>query len=401
MRSVCPSWWTGNTTNDGNGIFLTRLPAKIPHLRCFTRDGFVDYDHDGDLDIFIAGPSLLLLRNNGDRTFTDYTAQAKLTEKITAHSVVPTDFDNRRDIDLLVASSEKVSLWRNMRDGTFRDVAAEVGLGEVKGSSSVAAGDVNKDGFTDFYFGGAGFALSRGNARFQFVRAPASETTAQFLDYDNDGLLDLVTSSTTQIRISRNTGNAFAQVATIPSGPSPFLHQVILITTATRIWLLGSRAADCESRAMTVATQTDRCVYLWPVKSVIALWWERRSRCAPGVWLRSLKPTRRFRRLRLPTLFSVSENEPLWMRCAGVVAGGIVQAETEFGSGAASKLRHRCVAHRADRKPSSCPYLYVWNGERFEFLTDFLVAGRWAISMRPAVTTHPTRTNTCASTAIY
>ena len=305
------------TTTMATEVFLTRLPRRRSRTsRRFTRDGFCRLRSRWGSRHLYRWSIAFLLRNNGDRTFTDYTAQAKLTEKITAHSVVPTDFDNRRDIDLLVASSEKVSLWRNMRDGTFRDVAAEVGLGEVKGSSSVAAGDVNKDGFTDFYFGGAGFALSRGNARFQFVRAPASETTAQFLDYDNDGLLDLVTSSTTQIRISRNTGNAFAQVATIPSGPSPFLHQVILITTATRIWLLGSRAADCESRAMTVATQTDRCEYLWPARSVIALVWERRSRCAPGVWLRSLKPMRRFRRLRLPTLFSVSENEPLSMRCA-------------------------------------------------------------------------------------
>jgi hypothetical protein len=42
-----------------------------------------------------------------------------------------------------------------MRDGTFRDVAAEVGLAgsELKGATNVAAGDVNKDGFTDFYFG--------------------------------------------------------------------------------------------------------------------------------------------------------------------------------------------------------------------------------------------------------
>src|SRR5262249_27159806 len=141
--------------NDGNGSFSdVTAAAKIPASASASRaTAFVDYDHDGDLDIFTAGQ---LLRNNGDRTFTNQTTEAKLAEKVAALAVVPTDFDNRRDVDLLVVSTEKVSLWRNLRDGTFRDVAAEVGLGTLKDVNCVAAGDINKDGFTDFYFSNAG-----------------------------------------------------------------------------------------------------------------------------------------------------------------------------------------------------------------------------------------------------
>src|SRR5262249_42653327 len=116
--------------NDGKGGFTdATATSKIsmpPNLA--TTCAFVDYDHDGDLDLLIAGDGDLLLRNNGDATFSDQTAAAKLTDKVTAHAIVPTDFDNRRDIDLLIASTEKIALWRNMRDGTFRDVAGEVGL---------------------------------------------------------------------------------------------------------------------------------------------------------------------------------------------------------------------------------------------------------------------------------
>jgi hypothetical protein len=42
-----------------------------------------------------------------------------------------------------------------------------------------------------------------------------------------------------------------------------------------------------------------------------------------------------------------------------------------------------------DRKPSSCPYLYAWNGERFEFLTDFLGAGEMGYYEAPGVRNEP------------
>ncbi|HKR21281.1 MAG TPA: ASPIC/UnbV domain-containing protein, partial [Pyrinomonadaceae bacterium] len=54
---------------------------------------------------------------------------------------------------------------------------------------------------------------------------------------------------------------------------------------------------------------------------------------------------------------------------------GIVQAETEIAAGSTSKTALALSLTELDRKPSSCPYLYVWNGERFEFLTDFLGGG--------------------------
>ncbi|HEV2834271.1 MAG TPA: FG-GAP-like repeat-containing protein, partial [Pyrinomonadaceae bacterium] len=200
--------------NDGNGSFSdVTAAAKISVGSTSARSAaFVDVDHDGDLDIFI--PGSFLLRNNGDRTFTDQLATAKLHEKISANSVIPTDFDNRRDIDLLVASADKVSLWRNLRDGTFRDVAAETGLSEIKGAASVAAGDVNKDGYTDFYFSNGYFALSNGKEHFQIQQGPGDSDAAQFIDYDDDGLLDLVLVSGSKLRIIRNLGDGWSDVTT-------------------------------------------------------------------------------------------------------------------------------------------------------------------------------------------
>ncbi|MDQ3804596.1 MAG: hypothetical protein M3416_12275, partial [Acidobacteriota bacterium] len=62
---------------------------------------------------------------------------------------------------------------------------------------------------------------------------------------------------------------------------------------------------------------------------------------------------------------------------------GIVQAETEVGRAAGLTVTE------LDRKPSSCPYLYAWNGERFEFITDFLGGGELGYWVAPGVRAAP------------
>ena len=69
---------------------------------------------------------------------------------------------------------------------------------------------------------------------------------------------------------------------------------------------------------------------------------------------------------------------------------GILQAETATGDRAAATA---CTATltitELDRKPSSCPYLYTWNGTRFEFVTDFLGGGEMGYWQGPGVRNTP------------
>ena len=143
---------------------------------------WVDVDHDGDLDLVVGSP-LHLWRNNGDGKFTDITTDAGLANTVAGIAIVPTDFDNRRDVDLLILpEGSQPILYRNMRDGTFRDVAAASRLPQDKDYTAVAAADVNKDGYTDFFFARAGasgvFAISDGKERFVTREGPPGSAGA-------------------------------------------------------------------------------------------------------------------------------------------------------------------------------------------------------------------------------
>jgi tetratricopeptide (TPR) repeat protein len=422
--------------NDGNGHFTdVTVKAKLPaYPYLSTSVAFVDYDHDGDLDIFVGGgrdiaeplktgpaPGLLL-RNNGDGTFSDQTSAAKLATAMIAHAIVPTDFDNRRDIDIMIGTDKGVGLWRNLRDGTFKDVAEEIGLyaETLNSSSSVAVGDVNKDGFTDFYFGqhelGGYFALSDGRDHFEVRRGPGetvepNPTTARFnnasqlIDYDNDGLLDLVTAVTNgagndvrvELRIWRNTGDGWVEVSDKATrGLSTKVGPINQRLSGTRLLAAGDVDGDGDTDiifgipggglrvARNDGGNRNRAVRVQLAGKV-----SNRNGIGAKVELRAGSLQQKIETYSASpapapadVLFGIGSREradavrTIW-------PSGVIQAETEFGKPAVSTNLITLSVNELDRKPSSCPYLYAWNGKRFEFITDFMGGGEMGYLEEP------------------
>src|SRR5262249_26466022 len=134
-------------------------------------------------------------------------------------------------IDFLVVKyGSSVQLFRNQRDGSFKEVAEQVGIKESGKTLGVGSGDLNKDGFTDFYFldytGLPFWYLSDGRGGFvrqqdgKFGGRRPDGILAQVADYDNDGLLDVVELNRGSLRVRRNIGGAVNFDAVFPVSES-------------------------------------------------------------------------------------------------------------------------------------------------------------------------------------
>ncbi len=231
--------------NNGNGTF-TEVTKKAGLLSGKDRWGsgcaFVDYDKDGNLDLFVAnyinfdlkkakpllcpyrgvmascghtgmpGGVNLLYHNNGNGTFTDVSDQAGITKTTGTYglSVLVADFNNDSWPDVYVADDMAPSaLYRNNKNGTFTDIAPEAGCafnleGKVQAGMGVTAGDYDGDGWLDIFktnFSDDTSTLYRNLGKETFddvtITAGLGINTrwlgwgCGFFDPDNDGWLDL------------------------------------------------------------------------------------------------------------------------------------------------------------------------------------------------------------------
>lgn len=225
--------------NNGNGTFTgCALESGVAIARFIKAVSSGDYNQDGRPDLYLSnrgGPNLLF-RNDGPAVpgggargkwkFTDVTEAAGLQA---AANTFPTwfwDYDNDGWQDIMVTgyavesagdfaadclglphSGERARLYRNNRDGTFRDVSATTGVSRLLFAMSASYGDLDNDGWLDFYLGtgdpNMGTLIpnrmfrSDAGRRFQDVTTSGGFGHLQkghgisFADLDNDGDQDI------------------------------------------------------------------------------------------------------------------------------------------------------------------------------------------------------------------
>jgi tetratricopeptide (TPR) repeat protein len=202
--------------NTGKGTFED-VTAKS---KTGSKDGgkmalFFDMDHDGDLDLLeILSNSNLLMRNNSDGTFEDQSVKLGPNNgKIISTDAVFGDFDDDEDIDFIVVNKNSdASLYSNQRQGVFKNISAESGLTGLEGAGAIAAGDYNNDGYLDLFIGSATggnhsllknlrngtFEKEKNTAEVFRSIANINVYDASFLDFNNDGFLDLLVTGEPQ-----------------------------------------------------------------------------------------------------------------------------------------------------------------------------------------------------------
>jgi tetratricopeptide (TPR) repeat protein len=378
---------------------------------------FIDYDHDGDLDLLVSqyadrpyfdprklgvqfelvgkGESLALnrmWRNDGNGAFTDVTDSVGLSGPAPGVSAVGTDYNNDRAIDIVMTGWAKTPIvFSNPREGKFpvRDVWPSA-FSEL--TAGIVALDFNHDGWMDLAFThwfAPGITLWRNShgTAFESVELPKTNWIRAWgvaaFDYDNDGWIDLIAVGETadgkgEVRLFRNLG---------PDGFKDVSGDVGL----DKIQLKDPRSvvtADYDGDGATdlLITQNHGPIVLLRNDGGNKNNWLRVSfkgladnKSAIGTKVEIFAGANRQK-------FEIAGSSGyLGQNSADFVVGlghakeadvvrmlwpsGVIQDEIQIAG-----MKDYAFGE-LDRRGSSCPTLFVWNGSRYELVGDMLGAG--------------------------
>ncbi len=385
--------------NEKNGTFrevheAANLVTDLDHLGAT----LIDYDHDGDLDLFLArrydaAGALEMFRNNGDGTFTNVTDELGLPEARSTGgiSVIGSDYNNDRAVDIVVPDGGPTIL-ENPREGKFvpKRIWPTTFPSAPRGVSIL---DFDHDGWMDVAFthiDWQGNTLWRNHHGKSFERVPLPKTDwvrggygiAAF-DYDNDGWVDLVAVGETkdgkgEIKLFRNLG---------PDGFKDVTADVGL----DKIHLEHPRAIitgdyDNDGATDLLITQNHGPAVLLRNEGGNQNHWLRLSlkgladnKSAIGTKVEIFSGGNRQKFEIYGSNGYLGQNSPYLTvglgdaKEADIVRmlwpTGVLQDEIHVAGDRQQNFTE------IDRRGSSCPTLFVWNGERYQFVADMLGAG--------------------------
>jgi tetratricopeptide (TPR) repeat protein len=351
---------------------------------------WVDYDHDGDIDLLVGGESgLLLLQNSFEGRFKDVTRGVGLDEILPVSDVVAVDLDSDVAVDLVAARGARPTrVFENQRTGQF--AAQPEPPGPWPAARSILVDDLDNDGRFDAVLVGEEqltILPGRGGARSRIGLAGMDFRAAALIDFDNDGRLDLILAGATsggsgagRLALWHNDGadgwhdaSSATEIDSI-SLPEPKRITVadldgdgdsdLLLITAAGLRTLRNDGGNASSqlKVRLVGSKTN----------------------PSGIGTRVEVRAGSFRAVRsvsqLPIEIGLGGNR-LLDSVQTIWTNGVVENEIRVKASAEPlTIVEKLV------ETGSCPFLYAWNGSEFRFVTDLLGNSPLGLSLRRGVT---------------
>ncbi len=353
-------WWLSGRT--GAQVELTAVSGDVGLVAP------VDLDHDGDLDLVVSDEARShYLRNNADGTWEadawkDGTGlPGGLTGILTDFESA--DFDDDGDSDAVAVTADGLSYLENVRRGLFE--ASAIPLDDPAGVAGLEVSDFDNDGLFDLLaWGSSGASLvRRTTGGFEIVEiAETPWHEAEVADFDNDGDPDIAVLTAGSFHFARNLGGSFE------------IEEVAALDN--RVEHLSAGDWDEDGDLDLVASAADGLA-LWRNEGGNLNHWLRLSLTgrvennaknhSQGYGSRvEVRSGGRYQHLR-------SEGRILHIGLGASRQADLLRVLWTNGLAQSwSALAADQILNEEQVLKGSCPFLYAWNGSRFEFVTDLL-----------------------------
>jgi tetratricopeptide (TPR) repeat protein len=334
---------------------------------------WADVDHDGDIDLCVgSSDGLKIWRNNSDGQFVDVTQESGVADSGPCVDFAAIELDGTNlGVDLVIAGPQSTTIYRNQFGGRF---AEETGpTAALPAATTILADDFDNDDLADIGLLSPEkltLVITGSNERQQLALGLDQIDAATTIDVDNDGWLDVavvgLSAGERKLLILRNSGGRFADTPEATTAPATPSRGGLLDADIDGDGRTDLMLTDDNGKLTLLHNETPTTNH--QLKLAIRSFAGSPSSIGVRVQVRSGKlVVTRWTSRELPIEIGIGQTtmadsiQTLWMN-------GI--ARNEVGVELTGEPVRITIVEFV--RTSSCPFLYAWEDEAWQFLTDVL-----------------------------